>query len=66
MMQFTTPTKRYLITSHGNGWAYEVTCQESGDSFWVQDYDAEVLQGETADFTNEDVLDAWMYVRGEV
>ncbi len=27
MMQFTTPNGKYHVTSHGNGWAYEITCQ---------------------------------------
>jgi hypothetical protein len=65
MVTFTTPSGRFLVASHGNGWAYAVTDQDTGHSFWVQDYDAEVLQGETADFTNEDMLHTYMECIGE-
>ena len=52
-MQFTTPTNRYHVTSHGNGWAYEVTDQETGETIWAQDDDAQELQSATNDFENE-------------
>ena len=52
-MQFTTPTGKYHIASHGNGWAYGVTCQVTGDSLWFQDDDACQLQADTNDFENE-------------
>lgn len=55
-MQFTTHDNLYHITSHGNGWAYEVTDQTTGDSLWFQDDDAANLQAETADFTRTDAL----------
>ena len=55
-MQFTTPDNQYHITSHGNGWAYEVHCQSTGCSLWFQDSDAANLQDETNDFTDTEVL----------
>ena len=55
-MQFVTHDNLYHITSHGNGWAYEVTEQATGDNLWFQDDDAANLQTESADFTNTDVL----------
>ncbi len=42
MLQFTTPTARYLVKSHGNGWA--------------QDDDAAQLQTDTGDFENESAI----------
>ena len=55
-MSFITEDGRYCIESHGNGWAYCVTDQQTGDSFWVQDSDADQLQKDTADFTCTDGL----------
>ena len=56
MHAFTTQSGAYHIVSHGNGWAYEVTDQATGDSLWFQDEDASRLQDETADFEHEGVL----------
>ena len=56
MMQFTTESGRYHITSHGNGWAYEVTDNETGDSLWFQDNDATQLQSDTSDFECETAI----------
>jgi hypothetical protein len=56
MYSFTTTNNRYHVTVHGNGWAYEVTHQESGDSLWFQDSDAEQIQAETDNFENEDAI----------
>lgn len=56
MMQFTTESSRYHITSHGNGWAYEVTDNETGDSLWFQDDDAAQLQSDTSDFECETAI----------
>lgn len=53
MMQFTTESGRYHITSHGSGWAYEVTDNETGDSLWFQDDDAAQLKSDTSDFECE-------------
>lgn len=56
MIAFTTPNGAYHIESHGNGWAYSVTCQSTGDSLWFQDQDAIQLQNDCEDFTNEDAI----------
>ena len=56
MMQFTTQSNRYLVTSHGNGWAYEVVDQDTGDSLWFQDGSANQLQQDTDNFENEGAI----------
>ena len=61
-MAFTTADGKYYIISHGNGWAYEVVCQATGDSFWVQDDDASQLKEDTNDFENTGVIDQMMEV----
>lgn len=62
MMQFTTPSGRFHVTSHGNGWAYEVTDQATGDSLWFQDDDAALLQRDSEDFTNEIALSMYFEI----
>lgn len=52
MIRFTTPDARYIVTSHGNGWAYEVIDPTTGDSLWFQDHDADQLKEDTQDFTD--------------
>ena len=64
MISFNTPNRLYLITSHGNGWAYEVTDQETGESLWFQDDDAAMLQKVTRDFELENVLDQYFECLG--
>ena len=59
-MAFTTADGKYYIISHGNGWAYEVVCQATGDSLWVQDHDACQLQEDTDNFENTDVIGQMM------
>lgn len=54
---FNTADNKYSIQSHGNGWAYEVTCLNSGDTLWFQDHDADQLQADTNDFTDTCVID---------
>ena len=56
MMQFNTQSGRYSVISHGNGWAYEITDNETGDSLWFQDDSAIQLQADTNNFENEDML----------
>lgn len=56
MMTFTTESSRYLVKSHGNGWAYEVTDQDTGETIWAQDSDANTLREHCADFENEAAL----------
>jgi len=53
MMQYTSTTGAYLITSHGNGWAYEITEQSTGRSLWFQDNDATTLEAETDNLEND-------------
>lgn len=48
--QWPTADGRYYVESYGNGWAYQVTDRQTGQSFWVQDADAAQLQEETQDF----------------
>lgn len=55
--QWPTADGRYYVESCGNGWAYQVTCQQTGESFWVQDSDAIQLQEDTQDFTCTDGLE---------
>jgi len=56
-MAFTTPTKRFTVISHGNGWAYEVhTNPQTDQSLWFQDGDAAQFQTESGDFTNENFI----------
>lgn len=64
-MKATTPTARFHVQEHGNGWAYTVTDQETGDSFFVQDEDAAQLQHESDDFCDEEVLGNYMDGLGE-
>lgn len=64
MISFNTPNRLYLITRHGNGWAYEVTDQETGESLWFQDDDAAALQELTRDFELESVLDQYFECLG--
>jgi hypothetical protein len=56
MQCITTPTGKYHITSHGNGWAFEVHCQTTGDSLWFQDQDADFLRDNTDDLTDEEAI----------
>ena len=65
MISFNTPDRAYLVTSHGNGWAYEITDQQTGHSLWFQDDDALRLQEETQDFELETVLDQYFECIGE-
>ncbi len=65
MFTFNTPNRRYLITSHGNGWAYEIKDQETGDSLWFQDDDAQSIQEETQDFEDESAIDLYFECLGD-
>ena len=53
---FTTPSKAYLVQSYGNGWAYEITEQETGATIFVQDDSAAAVQFQTNNFEDESVL----------
>jgi len=65
MIEFTTPSRRYIVASYGNGWAYNVTDQDTGEEFFVQDHDAQQLQEESNHFENEDVLAQYLEALGE-
>lgn len=56
MIEFTTPTGLFNVESYGNGWAYTVTCNTTGESFSCQDGAAVRLQSNTGDFTDEIAL----------
>lgn len=56
MMQFSTLSGRYFVTSHGNGWAYEVQDTTTGETIWAQDSDADTLREYCGDFENEAAL----------
>ena len=62
---FTTHDNLYRITSYGKGWAYEVHCQTTGLSFWVQDDDAIDLYHATQKFDFTGVLAEYIDVHGE-
>ena len=64
-MTYTTQTCKYHVQEHGNGWAYTVTDQTTGENFFVQDEAADTLQAESDDFANEDVLAQYMEAMGE-
>lgn len=59
MITFSTPKRKYTVTSHGNGWGYEITCNTTGDNIWVQDEDATQVQQDTNDFEDEWALDEY-------
>lgn len=58
-MQYTTPTKRFHVSSYGNGWAYEIVCQKTGSSLWFQDHDADFVKSNTNDFEDEDAINCF-------
>ena len=49
----------YHIESHGNGWAYSITDQRTGDNLWFQDDDAQAVQDATQDFDYPEALDQY-------
>jgi phage major head subunit gpT-like protein len=57
--EFDTPTGRYTVQSYGNGWAYTVTCNRTGEHLFFQDHSAEQLQAETDNFENEIVINQY-------
>ena len=56
MIAFNTQSGRYSVISHGNGWAYEITDNETADNLWFQDSDAIQLQEESNNFEHEFVI----------
>lgn len=59
MMQFATINNKFHVISHGNGWAYEITDQATGETIWVQDDDAAQLQANTDNFESEIAIDQY-------
>ena len=55
----------YEITSHGNGWAYQIIRREDGESVWLQDDDAlifgDVLSNTNSIFTDSDACAEYFY-----
>lgn len=49
----------YHIESHGNGWAYSITDQRTGDNLWFQDAAANAVQDATNDFDYPAALDQY-------
>ena len=63
--EFVTIDQRYIVQSHGNGWAYRITeNHRGGKSFFVQDSDAIALQEATSNFEHTYALDEYMDVCG--
>jgi nitrate reductase alpha subunit len=62
---FVTPDNRYHVESLGNGWAYNVTCQKTGQSFFVQDHDAEQLLKDSDYFECTNVHAQYMEALGQ-
>lgn len=54
--QFETLSENYTVTSFGNGWAYEIRDNLTGETLWFQDHDADQLQSDTNNFENDAVL----------
>jgi len=62
---FVTPDNRYIVESICNGWAYNVTDQRTGQSFFVQDHDAEQLVRDSDYFECTNVLEHYMESLGQ-
>ena len=62
---FRTHDDKFLITSYGNGWAYEIEDVATSFSFWVQDDDAADMKQFTNDFEDTYMLSEYMSVLGE-
>lgn len=58
-MTFTTTSGRFTVTSHGNGWAYEVRDNSDGECVWVQDDDADTMAAETDNFECEIAIEQY-------
>ena len=54
--EFDTDCGKYTIKSYGNGWAYEVRCNNTDDTLWFQDHDADQLQTDTNNFEQTHIL----------
>ena len=64
-MEFVTQDKKYLVQSHGNGWAYRITeNRPGGKSLWVQDEGAAELKAATENFEFTEAIDDYMDMMG--
>ena len=64
-LEFNTESGRYHITSHGNGWAYEIYDNETGLDLWFQDNDADTIRIESLDFEKESIISMYFDCIGE-
>jgi hypothetical protein len=62
---FVTADGKYHVESFGNGWAYGVTDQRTGESFFVQDSSADELARDSDYFENTNVLGDYMEALGQ-
>ena len=49
----------YHVESHGNGWAYSITDQRTGDNLWFQDDDANTIREATNDWENTECIEEY-------
>jgi len=61
---FVTEGNKYHVEVFGNGWAYCVTCQRTGDNFFLQDHDADKLAEDTDNFECIGAIDMYMEALG--
>jgi hypothetical protein len=57
--EFQTINQHFNVISHGNGWAYEITCNRHpfmGETLWFQDHEADELREFTNQFEDESAL----------
>ena len=62
--EFDTDDGKYTIKSYGNGWGYEVRCNNTDDTLWFQDHDADQLQTDTNNFEDTMTLDMYFEMIG--
>ena len=55
----------YLVTSYGNGWAYEVQDTRDGACIWMQDDEAALLRDETNGFEDLGRIEDYMILLSE-
>lgn len=52
---------KYHVESHGNGWAYTITDRSTGQDLWFQDQDASIIEEQTCNFENMDILEDYFF-----
>ena len=63
--EFFTPTRKYHVTEHGNGWAYEIVCESTNDYLWFQDSDADAFRENTGYLSDEDAIRQYFDALGD-